>query len=200
MPHPTCEYEIGLFFLDFLRKDQVKPNDKRASLPTPPTFSEALQTHMEPPHTVAPHSHDGLGVLQHTGLWSKSGHWARSVQRAGPPVGREQGTGCWLRAACTASRERFHPSAGPCPVWPRGTPPWAAELLGERAHAVQVAQPLETPGHTWHRPQNKGTAQSRGPDLRAAWNLSWAGCPGTSPRLHWSEAAGKHPWEPRARR
>ena len=42
---------------------------------------------MEPPVD----SHDGLGILQHAGLWSKRGHWARPVQGAGPPVGEDAG-------------------------------------------------------------------------------------------------------------
>lgn len=29
--------------------------------------------------------HDGLGVLQHTSLWSRSGHWAVPMQRIGSP-------------------------------------------------------------------------------------------------------------------
>lgn len=39
------------------------------------------------------HSHDGLGVLQHAGLRSKRGDWARAVQRAGPPVGKRHSVG-----------------------------------------------------------------------------------------------------------
>lgn len=40
------------------------------------------------PPAAPRHSHDGLGVLQHAGLWSKRGHRARPVQRASPPAGR----------------------------------------------------------------------------------------------------------------
>lgn len=54
----------------------------------PRPHRQASSSLCNPTATPQGDSHDSLGVLQHAGLWSKSGHRARPVQRAGPPAGR----------------------------------------------------------------------------------------------------------------
>lgn len=121
------------------------------------TFSKVLEPHTQrPPAPAGPHSHDGLGVLQHTGLWSEGGHGARPVQGAGPPVERaeQSGAGGGSGQPCSLSGT-FHPMTA-LSLWPRG-PPWPRRSP-ESTRCPGSTASGDTGAHL-AQPQNKDTPE-----------------------------------------
>lgn len=98
------------------------------------------------PPAVPQHSHDGLGVLQHAGLWSKRGHRARPMQRASPPAGRGDTTGEQTCMQTVRPSERLfivmpsHPSPAQYPLTaPGGPAPAHRAVLQHRTRSCKAS-------------------------------------------------------------